>query len=82
MSLRNRNIRTDMWLPRGRGWEEDGTGSLGLADETGIYGMNKQKILLYSIGNYIQHPVINLNEKEYICITELLCYTAEINTTL
>ena len=82
MSLRNRSLCTDVWLPRGRGWEEDGIGSLGLADETGIYGMNKQKILLYSVGNYIQHPVINLNEKEYVCITESLCYTAEINTTL
>ena len=66
----------------GRQRGEDGIGSLGLADETGIYGMNKQKILLYSVGNYIQHPVINLNEKEYVCITESLCYTAEINTTL
>ena len=32
-----------MWLPRGREWEGDGVGSLGLADETGISGMNKQQ---------------------------------------
>ena len=44
------------------------------------------KVLLYSTGNYIQYPVINHNGKEcgkeciYICITESLCYTAEINT--
>ena len=46
------------------------------------------KVLLYSTGNYIQYPVINHNgkeyEKEYIYtrITESLCCTAEINTTL
>ena len=28
------------------------------------------KVLLYSTGNYIQYPIINHNEKEYICITE------------
>ena len=43
------------------------------------------KVLLYSTGNYIQYPVINHNgkeyEKEYICITESLCCTAETNTT-
>ena len=48
----------------------------------------KDKVLLYSTGNYIQYPVINQNGKEYekecvyICITEPLCCTAEINTTL
>ena len=41
------------------------------------------KVLPYSIGNYIQCPVINHNGKNiYICLTELLCCTAEINTTL
>ena len=37
-----------------------------------------KKVLLYSIGNYIQYPVINHNGKEYekyICITRSLCYT-------
>lgn len=53
------------------------------------------KILLYSTGNYIQYLVIYHNGKEYeteytyvctfffnvyICITESLCCTAEINT--
>ena len=46
----------------------------------------KNKVLLYSTGNYIQYPVINHNGKEYekiyIRITESLCCTAEINTTL
>ena len=51
------------------------------------------KLLLYSTGNYIQNPMINHNGKEdkkriyiyiyiYICITESLCCTAVINTTL
>ena len=55
-----------------------------------------REALLYSTENYIQHPVINHNGKEskkridilcvcvniYTHITESLCYTAEINTTL
>ena len=45
------------------------------------------KALLYITENYIQYPVTNHNRKEYekriyICITESLCCTAEINTTL
>ena len=45
------------------------------------------KVLLYNTGKYIQCPVINHNRKEYrkkvcICITESLCYTAEISTKL
>ena len=60
--------------------------------QTIIYRMNKQ-VLLYSTGNYIQHPVINNNGKEYekecvfyiyiyIYISESICYRAEINATL
>ena len=46
------------------------------------------KVLLDSTGKYIQYPVINHNGKEYlkknvyIAITESLCCTAEISTTL
>ena len=45
------------------------------------------KVLLYSTGNYIQYPVINRDGKEYeqnvcMCLTESLCCTAEMNTTL
>ena len=48
------------------------------------------KVLLYSIENYIQYPVMNQNEKEFLkecthiyihlCITESLWGTEEINT--
>ena len=46
------------------------------------------KVLLYSTENNIQCSMINSNWKEYIqnnvhiCITESLCSTAVINTTL
>ena len=52
-------------------------------------GYINNKVLLYSTENYyIQYPVINHNGKEYekeyiyVRITESLCCTAEINTTL
>ena len=43
------------------------------------------KGLLYSIGNYIQYLVTTYNGKEseiYICITESLYCTPEMNTIL
>ena len=43
------------------------------------------EVLLYSTENYIQHPIINCNGKEYekyTYITEPLYCTVEINTTL
>ena len=62
--------------------------------QTTIYRIDKQPVLLYSTGNYIQYPVINHNGKEYekeyiyihthtyICRGESLCCTAEIHTIL
>ena len=49
-------------------------------------GWINNKVLLYSTGNCIQHPVTNYNGKEYknnmyICITEPFCCIAEMNTT-
>ena len=43
---------------------------------------SEDKALLYSTRNYTQYPVVNPHGKEYRCITESLCYTKEINTTL
>ena len=41
---------------------------------------------LCSTRNYIEYPVINHNGKEYykvsMCLTESLCCTAEVGTTL
>ena len=49
-------------------------------------GWINNMVLVYSTGNYIQYPMINHNGKEsekgYVWITESLCCTAEINTTL
>ena len=61
-------------------------GSLGLVDANYYIEWINNKVLLYSTGNYIQYPVINHNgkeyEKEYLYITESLCYKAETNTPL
>ena len=76
-----------MWLPRvgggrGRGgkeWEFE------ISRGKRLYiGWINNKVLPYSTGNYIQYPVINHNGKEYEkeYITESLCCTEEINTTL
>ena len=42
------------------------------------------KFLLYDTENYVQYLMVNYSEKEYIYIyvSEALCYTAVINTTL
>ena len=44
------------------------------------------KVLLCGTGNHVQCPGINHNgkeyKKEYICITESLCWTAAVNPTL
>ena len=65
----------------GRDWE------FGISRCTLLYiEWINNKVLLYSTGNCSQYPVINHNgkeyEKEYIYITESLCCTPEINTTL
>ena len=76
--------RTDLWLPRvGLDWEF-GTSGCKLVYIEWI----NNKDLPYSVGNYIQYPVINHNGKEheklyiYMYKTESLCCTPEINTTL
>ena len=47
----------------GKGWE------LGISRCKLVYtGWINNKVLLYSTGDYIQYPVINQNEKEYIYV--------------
>ena len=72
----------------GGGWERDGLGVWSQQMQTNIYRIGNAKVLLHSTGNHIQYPVINHDGKEYereyiyIHITESLCCTAVINTTL
>ena len=61
--------RTELWLPRvrqsggGKDWE------FGISRCKLLYiGWINNKILWYSTVNYIQHPVINRDKKEYIYI--------------
>ena len=96
MNLRMKQKQTHRHIEQTCGCQEVGIGGekeweFGISRYKLVYiGWINNKILLYSTGNYIQYPVINHNgkehEKEYICIyiyiTESLCCTAEINTTL
>ena len=71
----------------GGGWEREGWGVWDQQMQTIIYRWINNKVLLYSIANHIQYPMINhigkgYFKKVYICITEFLSCTAEINTTL
>ena len=55
--------RTDLWLPRGWGWERNDW-EFGVSRCQPLYiGWINHKILLYSTGNYIQHPVASHSGK-------------------
>ena len=79
---------TNLWLPKGKGRGEGQTNfEFGINRYRLLYMKQiTNKDLLYSTGNYSQHPVKNHNgkeyKKEYIYITESLCCTPETNTTL
>ena len=58
--------KANLWLPKGKG------GGGGINYEYGIsrykllhIKLINNKVLLYSTGNYTQHPIINHKEKEY-----------------
>ena len=69
LSMKQKQInrhRTDLWLPKARG------GGRGMDWEFVVSRCKllyrkwiNNKVLLYSIGDYIQYPVINHNGKEY-----------------
>ena len=66
------------------GQRSEGLGVCDQQMQTMMYRMDKQGPTTYT-GSYIHCPVINImekNMKKKICITEPLCYTKEINTTL
>ena len=51
--------------------------------QTITYRMDKQQGTTVQHGNYIQYPMIMEKiMKKNMCITESLCCTVEINTTL
>ena len=80
-------LKTNLWLPKGKcGWGREWVGSLGLAWHTIVYGMDGQWEPLHSTGNSAQYSVITYmgkeSEKEWTCITALLCCTVEINTKM
>ena len=56
--------KTDMWLPTGRGVDELDWKSV-ISGCKLVYIEWINKALLYSTGNYLQHPVKNHNEKEH-----------------
>lgn len=60
----------------GREWE------FGISRGKLLYIGWANKVILNSIGNYIQNSMTNHNEKEYDKEPELCCYSEEMNTTL
>ena len=71
---RNKDTENRLWLPRGLWgrWKGGMDWEFGISICKLLYIVWIHKILLYSTGNYIQHPDINHNrktyEKEYIYI--------------
>ena len=58
------DIRTELWLPRGRRGGRGKDWELGLNRYKLLYiGWVNKKVLLYSKGSYFQYPVINHNGK-------------------
>ena len=63
MKQKSRTYRTDLWLPRGSGV---GEGRIGIKRCKLLHiEWIKNKVLLYSTGNYSQYPVINHNGKDF-----------------
>ena len=56
--------RTDLWLPRRRGWQRDGLGLWDWQMQTIIYRMDKEQGPTIAQGTKMQYPVINHNGKE------------------
>ena len=77
----NKNLFLGLVVAKGEGDGEGRIESLELADGKVLYReWINSKVLLDSTGNYIHYPMKNHHEKVYI--TESLCCTAEICTTL
>ena len=81
------NIENRFEVAKEEGWQgREGLGTWDQQLQTRCISCINNNVLQYSTGNYIQYSVTNHNgkeyEKEYICITESLCCSEEINTTL
>ena len=72
--------RTDLWFPKGWGVGKGRNGNEISRGKLLYIEWINSKVLLDSTGNYTQYPMIDHHEKVYI--TESLCCTAEIFTTL
>ena len=80
------DIENRLVVAKGEGGEGGKDSEFGISRCKLLYiGWINNKVLPYSTGNYIPYPAINHtgkeHKKEYICISESLCCTAEINTT-
>ena len=69
-----------MWLPRGRRRRGEKEWEFGISrGKLSAVGWRNNKALLYSTGNYFQHPVTNYNTKEYekacmyVCMYVCMC---------
>ena len=61
----HRHKRTDLWLPRGRGWQGGMDKKFGISRCQLLYTEWINKVLLHSTGSYAQYPVVNHNGKEF-----------------
>ena len=69
LSIKQKQIhrhRTDLWLPRAEGLGKEVDWDVGVSNYKLLHmEWINNKVLLYTIGNYIQYPMINHNGKEY-----------------
>ena len=75
MNLPKNRLRADLWLPRvkeaGRWVNEE----FGISKCKLLYIEQINKRYHYSMGNYIQYPIRNHNEKDYVreCVCVCVC---------
>ena len=86
LSMKLTDIDKKNWICQGRMSRGGSNWKFGISRYKLLYiGWINNNVLLYKTKYNIQYPVIKHNrkyEKEYMCITESLCYTAEIKTIL
>ena len=83
----NTNTKNKFMVTEGERQRRDKLGVWDQHTQTTVNKTDKQQDPTASTKNYIQYLIITYNEKDmkkniYMYITESLCYTPEINTTL